>query len=335
MKITVVHENEFVLKKLVYLFRLYKPNIEFVANQTLEFFEDDREVLYLVHVSVENIQQFKQNQVLTFGIKNGDIRLNWTLDDIFQMIEKHYLEITLQTEIVEKNERVLAVKPKQKVLKNSANQIVDNLHTIAIVGIRGNVGTSTLAQSLCQFLSHFGSVFYLNVLPLQNHLILDDDEQISIANLLVSINREQQINLKDYVVQSDNIFQFWQSKDPFDYEAVTNNYLEILISEIQRQLECQFIVIDWQLQRYVMMKTIFEQANGCLFINDNDDIIQAKSYVTHMVMSQQMKIPKCLFVQNKTIDAYKGYDVFVPKFQKNVNLNLESIWQEVLQQLGE
>lgn len=204
---------------------------------------------------------------------------------------------------------------------------------ITFVGSRGNVGTTTIALSCAHYLKSFGSVCYLCMLPLQQEGVFEN-HTMTFSTVLSAIKTNQSINLMEFIVNDQGIMTFIPCVDRLDYTAVTQEDMQILLTLIQEQLRCDYIIIDTVLQDVLYQKIGVKNSQKLFVIDMKEQLHTVQLLMTNFSKSEQIHFDKIYYVLNQKDTSKQHYDVIIPSFMQDVTYQmkqfLQSSWQVYL-----
>lgn len=313
IKLSLLHKNKLILIRLKD--KLYQKDGELdisIYTSKEEFIQRHSDDLIIVdYVYYEEFKDKKNILFLANSLLNKENVISYTssISRIYQNIVNKFTSISIKLEKLEK---------------------VEGCKIINVIGVRGNVGTTTVSKALVSILSNEHRVLYLSFNPLQDEVYSSRDKTFSnVIMALKSSYGDLYTKVKAVLNTSSNISYFSACKDGNDYITLNNDEIDTLITLLKERFNFEYIIIDSFLDfRYKLLNHSYLN----LFV----DVKNSRDKVWELI-SHWYEDSSCLrnakFILNQTkVEGAKNCDVVIENYS---NLPQSFIESKIIMKLND
>ncbi len=297
IKLSLLHQNKLILKRLKE--KLYQKDNELeisiftTKDSFLARHSDD-----LAIVDYEYYEEFKEENNILFLASSllaqeNVIAYTSTVNDIYQNILNRYASISLKVEKIEKTE---------------------GCQIINVVGVRGNVGTTTISKALVSYLSNKHKVLYLSFNPLQESIY--PSGELTFSNVIMALKSsygDLYTKVKAVLNTTNNISYFNVCQDSFDYVTLNNNELDTLLTLLKEKFDFEYIVVDSYLDfKYQLLNHGYLN----LFVDVKNSRDKVWELISHWYKDEKTSsLRNAKFILNQTsVELAKNCDVVIENY---------------------
>lgn len=314
IKLSLLHHNKLVLQRLKD--KLYHKDMEL----EISIFTDknaflQRNIDDIAVVDYEYYEEFQNEKKILFLASSllaqeNVISYTSTVTELYQKILTKYSEISLKVEKIEK---------------------MEGCQIINVVGVRGNVGATTISKALITYLSNSHKVLYLSFNPLQESIY--PKGELTFSNVIMALKSsygDLYTKVKAALNTTNNISYFNICEDSYDYVTLSNSEIDTLLVLLKERFDFDYIIVDSHLDfKYQLLNHGYLN----LFVDIKNSRDQVWQLISHWYKDEKTSsLRNAKFILNQTkLELAKNCDVVIENYAHLSELLIESTIMTQLQ----